>query len=734
MKGDKGRGLFRITSMGYETEDAYVLGAVAVDGNGDRVSARKYYRIKIQDADMPVEPAIGQIWKVSAKETTTTEVLKGGAQLIDVFIRAKSVRLIIPETENLFTHFVSKEPHFVGLGETLARKLWIKYQTGVYEHLENKDVEKLTFVQGVTEAAAEALISGWDRYENLKKIAWFDKHQIPSGIARNIIKYHKANAIHAIEEDPYRLISFGLKFPQADKVAQEHFGVALDDYVRLRGAVEQALLVRMHEGHTVSKNENLMPHVESLLGTRELAAKALMAGYENTAFIMSDKGYYHGIGQWIMEQTVARRFAKLATRAIWTHHYDYALAKALEGQSFPLTDKQNEAVRSALSHGLSIIAGGAGTGKTTVLNVILRAYQALGVDIRAMALSGRAAKRINEATGYPARTITGFLKELESKSLGERALIVIDEASMVDLATMFSLVSNTSSQVRLLLVGDPRQLAPISAGLVLHEAVNVVPTVMLDIVKRQKGSTGIPEFTKRIIERIVPDASMFNENIVIHECASEDINDLVTNLYVENPSETQVISAMYRGNGGIDAINHLCQKYYNPHGKRLEFVVNGTPSYLDIRENDPIIFVENNWERGVQNGTLGKLLNIGSPKTETDDGEVSFADVLIDTGEMIPLTVDLLDSLKLAYSISLHKAQGSQFRRIIVPITNSSMIDNAWIYTALTRAESKIEIVGSMRDFERAIQRFGDADTRETYLRQLLLDELSKYETMYVSC
>ncbi|MDG3027715.1 helix-hairpin-helix domain-containing protein, partial [Vibrio parahaemolyticus] len=273
---------------------------VAVDGNGDRVSARKYYRIKIQDADMPVEPAIGQIWKVSAKETTTTEVLKGGAQLIDVFIRAKSVRLIIPETENLFTHFVSKEPHFVGLGETLARKLWIKYQAGVYEHLENKDVEKLTFVQGVTEAAAEALISGWDRYENLKKIAWFDKHQIPSGIARNIIKYHKANAIHAIEEDPYRLISFGLKFPQADKVAQEHFGVALDDYVRLRGAVEEALLVRMHEGHTVSKNENLMPHVESLLGTRELAAKALMAGYENTAFIMSDKGYYHGIGQWIM--------------------------------------------------------------------------------------------------------------------------------------------------------------------------------------------------------------------------------------------------------------------------------------------------------------------------------------------------------------------------------------------------------------------------------------------------
>ncbi|MBF4323402.1 ATP-dependent DNA helicase, partial [Vibrio anguillarum] len=145
---------------------------------------------------------------------------------------------------------------------------------------------------------------------------------------------------------------------------------------------------------------------------------------------------------------------------------------------------------------------------------------------------------------------------------------------------------------------------------------------------------------------------------------------------------------------------------------------------LDIREHDPIIFVENNWERGVQNGTLGKLLNVGKPKVETGDGEISLADVLIDTGEMIPLTVDLLDSLKLSYSISLHKAQGSQFKRIIVPLTNSSMLDNAWIYTALTRAEVKIEIVGVKKDFEDAVNRYSEADKRDTYLKELLYQEL----------
>ncbi len=733
MKRDKGRSLYRVTSLGYETEDSYVIGAVAVNGDGERVSARKYYRIKVQDRDMPVEPAVGQIWKVNAETVTTKEIVRGGVELIDIFIKAKSVRLIVPETENLFTNFIAKEPHFVGLGETLARKLWVKFQNGVYDILERRDTEKLMYVRGITKTTALALISGWEKYENLKKISWFDKHHIPSGIARNIIKYHKGKSISAIEEDPYRLISFGLDFSKVDLLAQQQFGINSDDYVRLQGAVEQALLARMFDGHTVSSHENLIPMVKSLLGSDELAVRALKAGYENTAFILSDRGHYHSIGQWVMEQTVAKRFAILAMRSVWTYHYDHALAKALNDQPISLTEKQNEAVRCALSHGLSIIAGGAGTGKTTVLNVVLRAYQALGTDIRAMALSGRAAKRINEATGFPARTITGFLKDLEKNPLAERALIVIDEASMVDLGTMYNLVRNTTSKVRFLLVGDPRQLAPISAGLVLHEAVNIVPTVTLDIVKRQSGSSGIPEFTKQIINGVVPDASMFNDNIVFHHCAPGAINEYVTQLYAEKPKDTQVISAMYHGNGGIDVINQLCQQRYNSHGKRLEFKVNGTPNYLDIRENDPVLFVENNKELEVQNGTLGVILNVGSPKARTNDGEVSFADVLTDTGDVIPLTLALMDSIKLAYAISLHKAQGSQFKRIIITLTNSKMIDNAWIYTALTRAEVKVELVGSMTDFKNAIRRLSEADTRDTYLRQLLLDEMEALKKVVCS-
>lgn len=535
MKANQGRSLLRVTSLGYETEEAYIFRAVAVNGDGDRVSAKKYYHVKVHDSQLPVLPYVGQIWKIHANKTTTKEVVRGGSHLTEVFIIAKSARLVVPETENLFTRFIANEPHFLFVGDRLARKLWIRFGTKIYELLDNKDAEKLKFVRGITDKAAKGLISGWERYENLKQIAWFDKHNIPSGIARNIIKFHKANAIQAIEADPYKLINFGLKFAEVDRLALSRFEIKLDDYIRLQGAVEEALFARTREGHTVSKHSDLASHVYSLLGSQELTAKALKGGYQHTAFILSKVGLYHSVGQWIMEQTVARRFAKLASRTVWSHHYEIAVKNAIEVQGFTLTDKQKQAVHIALSHGLSIISGGAGTGKTTVLKAILHAYQSLKIDVRAIAVSGRAVKRIGEATGYPARTIAGFLKEIAINPLGDRTLIIIDEASMLDLASIFNLIGQTSPRVRFLLVGDPKQLAPISAGLVLHEMVGIVPTVTLDIVKRQKESTGIPEFTQQIIRKVIPDSNMFNSNIVFHNCAKETLNEYVTNLYCQQP-------------------------------------------------------------------------------------------------------------------------------------------------------------------------------------------------------
>jgi len=720
-----GRIILRVTSAGHETEDSHVFRGVAVNGEGDNVTARKYYVVDAKDVLLPVLPALGQIWKITAEQVKERVVTRGKADLTEVFITAAHTRIILPETENLFTRFIQSDNAFSGIGERLARRIWIRLGKNVYDILETKDTEKLLDITGITEKIAASLITGWDKYENLKQIAWFEKYNIPQGIARSVIKHHKVDSIRAIENDPYRLISFGIDFPTVDKIALQNFVILEDSYVRLRGAVEQALNIRSSMGHTVSSRYDLIPLVEKFL-PQSLVTKALQVTNEKTAYIISDDKNYHTVGHWIMEQVISRRFSKLAAKKVWSKHYDWALTAALSNQKFMLTGSQLEAVKSALSERVSVIAGGAGTGKTFVLNIILRAYKLLKTDIRPMALSGRAARRITETTGFPAQTIAGFFKNIGEQPLGERALIVIDEASMIDLQTMFKLVSITTKDVRFLLVGDPNQLAPISAGLVLHEIVNVIPSVTLDIVKRQKESSGIPEFTRYIVDGRVPVPEMFNRNIILHSCRVNDIGRRVTALYKANPKGTQIISAMHSGLAGVDIINQTCQEVCNSTGRKLRFSFNGSPHYLNIRENDPVIFVKNNWDRGIQNGTLGTLLNVGMSSLTSSLDEVSLADIELYTGEHIPLTLDLLDNIRLAYGITLHKAQGSQFERIIVPVTNNNMMDNSWIYTALTRAETKIEIVGSLSDFSRAIARPSASFYRQTHLKTLLLAELEK--------
>ncbi len=394
--------------------------------------------------------------------------------------------------------------------------------------------------------------------------------------------------------------------------------------------------------------------------------------------------------------------------------FDEALAHGMENLAFPLLERQVDAVCSSLLNPISVLTGGAGTGKTTVLRVILRAYQKLGYKIYPMALAGRAAKRIKEGTGFHASTIAGFLKNVEISD-DEQAIIVIDEASMVDLHTMYRLVMALHCNVRILLVGDPAQLSPIGYGLILHDVVKTssIAGTELNIVKRQKGSTGIPEFTLAVRNGQVPTFTS-PPNIRFHFAQPESLNQKITELYAQDPSNTQIVGATYSANyGGINTLNNLCQEQCNPTGERLEFDLFGDRMYLNIRVNDPIIFTENEWDNDIQNGTMGRLVSTGE--------ESQFGMVELDDGRTVELTESLINIVQPAYAVSLHKAQGSQFPRVIVALTGSRMIDRSWIYTALTRAETHIDIVGTPpQQFEDAIRRTSAAEQRKTTLHRLL--------------
>lgn len=711
----------KVTSVWYENADKVVFGAMAADDEGRNVAVFKYYVVHAPKRHIPFPIKRMQIWKVTGHYTDRS-VVKNNIPQTEVNITASKLNMILPKNVNAFMGLIVNDNSFEGIGERLAFKLWMKFRKRIYSILENGSINELLETKGLGLKGAVSLIQGWNKYRNLRHIAWFDKYDIPSGIAMQLIKHHKGKSIQAIEEDPYRLMSFGLSFDEADQVAKQSFGFKDNSPKRLLAVVALAQKKRMLDGHTISNHSNLLLIISETLG-EELAAQALRLEHSNFSFFVSSNGIYHSMAAWTMECVIAKRLASLSLRETWTPSYEEALSKTIYNLPFSMTERQVEAVTTSFSRGASVVSGGAGTGKTTILKVVFECYLALGAEVKPMALSGRAAQRITELTGFPAQTIAAFLKQDPICSTS-RTVLVIDEASMLDLPTMFKLVTHVPPMTRFILVGDPAQLCPIGAGKILHDVIDIIPTTTLDIVKRQKGSTGIPEFSQAIRDKKIP---LFRSgNIRFHEVAVNNINAKITDLYAQKSIHSHIVAAKYSGNGGIDVINELCQSLCNNDGQRIEFEQQGKLRHLNIKQGDPVIFIKNNYDRGVRNGTMGTVVLAGRSDVSAE-GEFAVADIKIDGEErVIPLTMDLIDSVRVAYAVSLHKAQGSQFKRIIIPLVNARMVDNSWLYTAVTRAEIKIELVGSRKLFERLIMRDSAINKRDTYLKVLLIKEISK--------
>ncbi len=283
---------------------------------------------------------------------------------------------------------------------------------------------------------------------------------------------------------------------------------------------------------------------------------------------------------------------------------------------------------------------------------------------------------------------------------------------MIDLPTMYRLVNHTHPAVQILLTGDPDQLPPIGCGKVLADIVvsQTIPNTTLDIVKRQKGSTGIPEYSMLINQGLVPELLSMG-NVHFYETSKDRIAQVCAELYQQSPENSRVVGAT---TAMVAEINTLIQNAVNPDGRRMEFVMHGeTYCRNDLRQGDVILFTQNNYEKGIQNGSLGKLTS--AVAADDDYGVVE-----LDTGENVYVTQSLLDCMRLGYCITLHKAQGSQFPRIIVALQKGRIVDRAWLYTAITRAEHEVHIVGSAAEFAAITTAPSNIHNRNSYLLELL--------------
>jgi exodeoxyribonuclease V alpha subunit len=708
---------FRVTSVTRNTSNYVIFMGAPLDKSNKVFSAKTLISIMSKKTNLPVEPAIGQHWTVKDKYKISDFDNNGYTYKQLTYEDPIFAVCTLPETGEQFIRFIANEKAFKGIGTVKARELWEYYDKEIYAMLSRNYAEdKISLSKMLSDTSVEALYEGFKKYSNLKYANWMSKKQIPSNVQQSLLKFHGDQSIQEIQRDPFKLMSFGMSFKAASELAKSHFNVVNDDERRLSAAIEEALRTSLGNGNTFASQNELKPIVRRLLGCMELTKKAFQVGFSKSQYIIHpEHGTYHQSATLIMEGVVTKRFKKLTSFGdTLDESFTKSSRQAIDELPYPLVGKQQEAVVNSLAFKIACITGGAGTGKTTVLRTVLRAMHFVGYTIHAIALSGRAAMRMHESIGFATCTIAAFLRKEEINDDGKH-IVVIDEASMVDIPTMYRIVTHIHPNVRILFVGDPNQLPPIGPGKVLADVVSsgTIMNTTLDIVKRQEGSTGIPEYSAQICDGIVPKNLSFG-NITFHETPEDEISAKCVELYSQSPKDSRIIGATYKTTfGGIDEINSLAQAENNPDGQMLTIKHEGEMQFVRIKIGDPVLFTKNNYEIGVQNGSLGVT-------TSTDHVDDKFGVVTLDTSDEVQLDLDLFSSIKLGYAISLHKAQGSQFPRIIISLKSGRIVDRSWLYTAITRAETEVHIVGEKSDFVKITQLESNANKRNSFLGELL--------------
>ena len=643
-------------------------------------------------------PVAGEVWSIEG------EIQRHPTYGDQVHVEQAS---LVQPTGRLIIDFLLKNPAFdgLGIGKAKATRLWTKFGSDLHTVLSQGNVDRLADVLSVE--SAQKLVEAWRAVaEEASVVSFLDDHGFDIRLANRVRKIWPEEALTKLRENPYRMLAFA-DWEKVDRMSRS-LGVALDDPRRQVAAVEAYLYRRLDAKHTLTAREMLLDGLCGAMGMCSLgvARAAVDRALREHAIVDAGDGY-QPLGAAVMEKAIANRLRELLAgvpgpeRNLFSINLPSIIAGAItefeNSSQVRLSAGQRAAVAMALHQPLSVLTGGAGTGKTTVLQVIHRIAEQVGVPVLQMALSGRAAQRMREATGRPASTIAAFLRAAEQGSVDpeSEALVVIDESSMLDLPVMYSIVRALPVRARLLLVGDPYQLPPIGFGLVFHVLADSpnIPKVELVEVHRQAQSSGIPQIAREIRYGIVPPLSSFAglcAGVSFIEAGDGDVMDHIRGVLTEwrGCDDAQVLAMTKRGASGVRSINATLHAMASPTKPKLEG--------WGFAEGDPIIYLVNDYQKELWNGSLGRIECILS-----SNGRRSLLCCLDGARKEIP--EEDLHRIDLAYAITVHKAQGSQFKRVIVPIVRSRLLDRTLIYTALTRGMEQVVFIGDRDAFDAAV-------------------------------
>ena len=618
-----------------------------------------------------------------------------------------------------------------GIGPKYAKKIVAKFGADTLDIIE-ENIERLGEVEGIGKKRIQQIKFSWVRQREIKNVMVFlQSHDVSSAYAAKIYKAYGNDAVKRVQENPYQLADdiWGIGFKTADTIAVK-MGIEKDEFNRLRSGIKYALGELGNEGHVFAYREQLIKKGKELLDVTESQLdEAIERMMKNDDLKVEENAiylppfYYAEIG-------AAKRLRMIisaeAEENIFTKDQMVDLGRIQKTLGISYDDVQAEAIHRAANSKVMVLTGGPGTGKTTTTQGIIQAFLDKGLSILLAAPTGRAAKRMSEATGREAKTIhrllefkppEGYKRNEENPLEGD--VLLVDECSMIDIMLMNSLLKAVPANMRLVLIGDVDQLPSVGAGNVLRDIIDseAVPVVRLTKIFRQAQQSRIITNAHKVNEGKFPDISngknsdFFFLNREEPEVIAKEIVELVKNklpnYYKVKPSEIQVLTPMQKGIIGAINLNQELQKAINPS---MEGIRRG--GYI-FKQYDKVMQIRNNYDKEVFNGDIGRILEI-----DTEDNTLT---VLFD-GRKVLYEASELDELVQAYACTIHKSQGSEYPIVVMPVsmTHFMMMQRNLIYTGITRSKKVCVVVGTMKALGYAVRNI-TVTKRNTMLKERLV-------------
>lgn len=610
-----------------------------------------------------------------------------------------------------------------GIGPAMAKKIVAEFGEKTLEVIA-KSPNELLKIPGIGKKTAEKISTSYLEQSELTEImVWLENHGISNTYAGKIFAKYGSFAIDIMEKDIYRLFQDieGIGFLTADKLAF-NLGIQREDKRRIISGIDYALMQLCNNGHCCIPEMALVDKTAKILQVNNqiiftILKERIDNGSLNTEVVGGETLIYPPY-LYYAEKKVATRLLQLqqATEPLSEDNLSLFIKVWEKDNQIQLAQKQKEAIKACLHHGVLVLTGGPGTGKTTVIKGILSILKAQGLKIRLAAPTGRAAKRLSETTGQKALTIhrlleannlaqddnlqLGFSKDINDQL--DADVIILDEVSMVDIVLMHHFLNAVPDGCRIILVGDTDQLPAVGPGSVLKDIIRSqkIPAIRLDEIFRQAQTSMIIQNAHIINAGRLPDIRKQYSDFVFYELNDDtSITQKILDLCTKDlPHEgfdvlkdVQVLSPMHRFLCGVENLNLMLQEQLNPKKNQDELKY----SSQTFRVGDKVMHIRNNYQKNVFNGDIGFIQDINNEKLTVDYFD-----------HIVTYEKNELNELTLAYASSVHKSQGSEYKVVIIPLSTSHyiMLQRNLLYTAITRAKQKVIIIGSKKALMTAIQ------------------------------